>query len=135
MSGLVQDLRYGLRQLRRSPGFTIAAVLTLAVAIGANAVVFAALDGLVLRPLNVPHAESLFEVGRAANNLPTCGRRANSPQQGSQFRENRHLKREKVFAYKPCFYQKLRKGKRSENQCRMGTPVSRNQHLFFRIGS
>jgi MacB-like periplasmic core domain len=68
MSGLVQDLRYGLRQLRKSPGFTIAAVLTLAVAIGANAVVFAALDALVLRPLNVPHAENLFEVGRAGNN-------------------------------------------------------------------
>jgi predicted permease len=67
MSGLVQDLRYGLRQLRKSPGFTIAAVLTLAVAIGANAVVFAALDALVLRPLNVPHADSLFEVGRAGH--------------------------------------------------------------------
>ena len=68
MSGLVQDLRYGLRRLRKSPGFTIAAVLTLAVAIGANAVVFAALDAMVLRPLNVPDAEGLFEVGRAGNN-------------------------------------------------------------------
>ncbi|HEX8896086.1 MAG TPA: ABC transporter permease [Terriglobales bacterium] len=65
MANWLQDLRYTLRQLRKSPGFAIAAVLTLAVAIGANAVVFAALDGLVLRPLNVPQAESLLQLGRA----------------------------------------------------------------------
>ena len=64
MTNWLQDLHYTFRQLRKSPGFTIAAVLTLAVAIGANPVVFAALNGLVWRPLNVPHAESLFDVGR-----------------------------------------------------------------------
>ena len=67
MTNWLQDLRYAFRQLRKSPGFTIAAVLTLAIAIGANAVVFAALDALVLRPLNVPHAESLYQVGRAGD--------------------------------------------------------------------
>ncbi len=57
---LIQDVRFGLRVLRKSPGFTIAAISTLALAIGANAVVFGVLNGLILRPLSVPQAESLY---------------------------------------------------------------------------
>ena len=57
---LQQDIRLAVRMLRKSPSFTVLSVLTLALAIGANAVVFGVLDGLLLRPLNVPNSENLW---------------------------------------------------------------------------
>lgn len=60
MTSLLKDLEVALRQLRRSPSFTITAILTLALAIGANAVVFGLMDALILRPLNVPQGENLY---------------------------------------------------------------------------
>jgi predicted permease len=59
---LAQDIRYSLRVLRKSPGFTVAAVGTLALAIGANSVVFGVLNALFLRPLDIPHAQNLYQV-------------------------------------------------------------------------
>ena len=67
METLWQDLRYGVRMLKKNPGFTAVAVLTLAVAIGANAVVFSVINGLILRPLNVPQAQSLYIIERASD--------------------------------------------------------------------
>jgi hypothetical protein len=60
IENLLRDLRFALRLLRKSPGFTAVAVVTLAMAIGANAVVFGVMDALILRPLNVPQPESLY---------------------------------------------------------------------------
>ena len=64
MGILLQDLRFAVRILRKSPGFAFTAILTLAVAIGAITVVLGAFDAVILRPVNLPHAETLYEVGR-----------------------------------------------------------------------
>src|SRR5260370_30638939 len=61
---MTNDLRIALRQLRKSPGFAVTAILTLALGIGANAVVFSVLNALVLRPVNVPRAQNLYMVQR-----------------------------------------------------------------------
>ena len=59
---LVQDLRYGIRMLKKNPGFTGVAVLSLALGIGANTAVFTFIDALLLRSLPVPNAQELVEV-------------------------------------------------------------------------
>jgi predicted permease len=61
---MTNDLRIAFRKLKKSPGFAVTAILTLALAIGANAVVFSVLNAVVLKPVNVPHAQSLYMVQR-----------------------------------------------------------------------
>jgi len=59
---LVQNLRYGVRQLRLSPGFTAVAVLSLALGIGANTAIFQLLDAVRLRSLPVQNPQELAEI-------------------------------------------------------------------------
>ena len=60
MPGLQKDAALALRQMRRSPGFTATAIVTLTLGIAANVIVFGVLQGLVLRPLDVPHADRVM---------------------------------------------------------------------------
>lgn len=62
IENLVRDARYGLRLLRRSPGFTAVAVLTLALGIGVNSAIFSVVDAVMLRPLPYPNSERLVSV-------------------------------------------------------------------------
>jgi len=86
---LFQDVRYGLRTLRKSPGFTAVAVLALALGIGSNVAIFGVLNGVVLKPLNYPHPEKLVSVELSPLALdPTL--RGMAPEDYFVFREQSH---------------------------------------------
>ena len=69
MEQLARDIRYGLRRLRRNPGFALAVILTLALGIGMNTAVFSVINSVLLRPLAFPHPERLMWLGTYDPNI------------------------------------------------------------------
>jgi len=73
LDALLLDLRFALRMLRKSPGFTTAAILTVALGVGANTAIFSAIDGLMLRPLPFNAADQLVRIYSTKDGVPITG--------------------------------------------------------------
>jgi len=67
---LLRDTRHALRRLRRTPAFTAAVLLTLALGIGANTAIFGVIDSILIRPLAYPNADALVAIRLAAAGMP-----------------------------------------------------------------
>ena len=78
MSNLLQDLRYGLRMLRKSPGFTVIALVALVLGIASTTVIFSVVDGILLHPLPYPDSDRILTVAHTVRSTGVS-RRAASP--------------------------------------------------------
>ena len=86
MTGLLQDIRYGLRAIRKAPGFSATTIVTLALAIGVTTAVFSVIDAVLIRPLPYDHPEKIFYL--QTNSLQGYTQPASYPEYLDWRREN-----------------------------------------------
>src|SRR5256885_12064384 len=96
---LADDVRYGMRTLRKSPGFTAVVVLTLALGIGANTAIFTLIDAAMLKALPVPSPEQLYRLGDNNNCCVMVG-----TQNGGRFFFFFFSLLQKLFEHTPLIY-------------------------------
>jgi len=70
MNGLLQDFRYAVRQLRKAPGFTLTAILTLALGMCASLAIFGFVDAALIRPLPYPNPDRIVEATESVAIIP-----------------------------------------------------------------
>src|SRR5256714_13050699 len=93
MQKLLQDLRYAIRMLGKKPGFTVVAIITLALGIGANSAIFSVVNGLLLRPLPYRDSERLAIIwthspgANVAQDWPSPGQFSAIKSQASAFED------------------------------------------------
>jgi putative ABC transport system permease protein len=126
--GWIQDVRQAVRALRRSPGFTLVAVATLALALGANAGIFSIVDAVLLRPLPFPHPERLVYIGGTAPGSDLPGEFDLSAEFLVQYQEQSKLLQ--GLSFYEDFTNTLRVGDRAE-RVRMGASTA---SLFPTLG-
>lgn len=101
MERMWQDFRFGLRQLRKSPGFTLVALLSLGLGIGGNAVIFSLISTILLRPLPIAHPESVFEIQQGRVNDPSYSQSLSYPNYKDLRDRNEALSGLAVYRFDP----------------------------------
>jgi macrolide transport system ATP-binding/permease protein len=101
MEKLWQDFRFGTRQFRRSPGFTLVALLSLSLGIGGNAVIFSLISTILLRPLPISHPEQVFAIHQGRQNDPSYSQAMSYPNYKDIRDRNQVLSGMAVYRFDP----------------------------------
>lgn len=128
METLWQDLRFGWRMLRRSPGFAIVAVLTLAIGIGATAAIFSVINTVILRPLPFPESQRIVWIWETDEHR-NVHRGTASQAEFLDWRDRNHTF-EELAAWRQLFFTLTGNGEPEQN---WGAQVSANFFRLFRV--